>query len=66
MKNQRCERVKVNIFGVFGKHFVQIRKKMFLCFLCSLKTDLKCFREQFCFCMIIIIRKYEQGWVNIQ
>ena len=32
MKNQRCERVKVNIFGFFDKHFVQIGKKIFLCF----------------------------------
>ena len=43
MKNQRWERVKVNIFGVFGKHFIQMIKKIFLGFLCSLKTDFKMF-----------------------
>jgi hypothetical protein len=42
MKNQRCERVKVIIFGFLNKHFVQIRKKLFS-FLCSLKTDFKKF-----------------------
>lgn len=43
MKNQRCERVKVIIFGFLKRHFVQIIKKIFLCFLCSLKTDFKKF-----------------------
>ena len=32
MKNQRCERVKENIFGFLEKHFVQMIKKIFLCF----------------------------------
>ena len=42
MKNQKGRRVKMDIFGIFDKHF--IRKKIFLCFfLCSLKTDFKKF-----------------------
>ena len=41
MKNQKSRRVKKDIFGVFGEHF--IKKKIFLGFLCSLKTDLKMF-----------------------
>ena len=32
MENQKGERVKENIFGFLDKHFVQIRKKMFLGF----------------------------------
>jgi hypothetical protein len=30
MKNQKGRRVKMDIFGIFYKHF--IRKKIFLCF----------------------------------
>ena len=43
MENQKGRRVKKDIFGFLDKHFVQIGKKMFLCFLCSLKTDFKMF-----------------------
>ena len=43
MENQKGRRVKKDIFGVFGKHFIQMIKKIFLGFLCSLKTDFKMF-----------------------
>ena len=43
MKNQKGRRVRMNIFGFLDKHFVQIGKKMFLGFLCSLKTNFKKF-----------------------
>ena len=41
MKNQKGGRVKMNVFGFFDKHFIKIRKKIFLGFLCSLKTNFK-------------------------
>ena len=61
MENQKGKRVKMDIFGVFGKHF--IRKKIFLCFLCLLKTNFTKFSETVLF---FKIRRYEQGTVNIQ
>ena len=54
MKNQICERVKVNIFGFLDKHFIQMIKKIFLCFLCSLKTEFKMFSGTVLFFYMII------------
>ena len=59
MKNQKGRRVKMDIFVIFDKHIY--KKENLFVFLCSLKTDLKCFREPFCFYMIIYTRM-----VNLQ
>ena len=59
MKNQKGRRVKMDIFGIFDKHF--IRKKNLFGFLCSLKTNFKIFSGTVLFFMKIYTRM-----VNLQ
>ena len=39
MKNKKGRRVKMDIFGVFGKHFVKTKKKNLFGFLCFYKKN---------------------------
>ena len=43
MKNQKDRRVKMDIFGLFDKHFYKNKKENLFGFLGLLKTDFKMF-----------------------